>query len=148
MDEVESGETGVSPSETKRLDGGPQLAEVSREMVKLYKAQLGRGPLKAQTIWAGKDMIVCTLEDTLTPAERDLRDMGEHQRLRDVRMFFQYARLKGFVEPVERIMGRKVRSFVSGIDTETDFSTEVFAFYPAGEDGPSRAEAVADRPSA
>jgi hypothetical protein len=68
------------------------------------------------------------------------RKLGEHQRLRDTRMFFQYATVKGFVEPVERITGRTVRSFISGIDTEEDVSVEVFVLYPPGSDAPSRAE--------
>lgn len=42
--------------------------------------------------------------------------MGEHQRLRDTRMFFQYATVREFCEPVERLTGRKNRSIVSGID--------------------------------
>jgi uncharacterized protein YbcI len=117
-----------------------KLAEVSRTMVKLYKEQFGRGPVKARSNWAGGDILVCTLEESLTPAEKSLREMGEHQRLRDVRMFFQYATVRGFVEPVERITGRTVRSFISGIDTEEDVAMETFVFYPRGSEGPSRAE--------
>jgi uncharacterized protein YbcI len=109
-------------------------------MVSLYKEQLGRGPVRARTHWAGDDMLVCTLEESLTPAERNLREMGEHQRLRDMRMFFQYSSVKGFVEPIERITGRTVRSFISGIDTEEDVSIEAFVLYPDGQAGPSRAE--------
>jgi hypothetical protein len=43
-----------------------------------------------------------------------------------------------FCEPVERLTGRKVRSFLSGIDTEADVATEMFVLHPAGYDGPSR----------
>jgi len=43
--------------------------------------------------------------------------MGEHQRLRETRMFFQYASVSEFIEPVERITGRRVRAFLSSIDT-------------------------------
>jgi uncharacterized protein YbcI len=56
--------------------------------------------------------------------------MGEHQRLRDVRMFFQYATENTFRESVEQITGRKVIAFVSGIDTERDVSSEVFYLEP------------------
>src|SRR5215217_3380196 len=94
------------------------LLEISNTMVKLYKQQFGRGPTAARTHWAGPDVLVCILEDTLTPAERTLVKLGEHQRLRDTRMFFQYATVREFCEPVERITGRKVRSFLSAIDTE------------------------------
>jgi uncharacterized protein YbcI len=47
-----------------------KLAEVSREMVRIYKDQFGRGPTRARSDFAGPDLIVCTLEDTLTPAEK------------------------------------------------------------------------------
>lgn len=117
-----------------------KLRDVSLAMVKLYKEQFGRGPVKARTDWAGDDVLVCTLEESLTPAEQNLRDMDEHERLRDTRMFFQYASVKEFVEPVERITGRTVRSFISGIDSREDVAMEAFILYPRGSEGPSRAD--------
>jgi uncharacterized protein YbcI len=115
------------------------LMEVSNVMVRLYKEYFGRGPTQARTQWAGSDALVVFLENTLTPAERSLVAMGQHQRLRDTRTFFQYATIREFCEPVEQITGRKVRSFLSGIDTEVDgFSTETFVLHPEGYDGPSR----------
>src|SRR4051795_13520697 len=93
------------------------LMQLSNEMVRLYKEQFGRGPTKARTHWAGPDVLVTILEDTLTPAERHLVRFGEHERLRDLRMFFQYATIEQFCGPVERLTGRKVRSFHSSIDT-------------------------------
>jgi uncharacterized protein YbcI len=115
-----------------------QLA-ISNEMVRLYKERFGRGPTKARTHWAGPDVVAVMLEDTLTPVEKSLVAMGEHQRLRDLRMFFQYATVPGFCEPIERLTGRKVRAFISGIDTEVDgISTEMFFLHPEGYDGPSR----------
>src|SRR4051795_3391885 len=74
---------------------------VSNAMVKLYKEQFGRGPTKARTHFAGPDTIVATLQDSLTPAERNLAALGENQRLRDVRMFFQYATEHEFRAAVE-----------------------------------------------
>src|SRR4051794_9315650 len=115
--------------------------QISNEMVRLYKEQFGRGPTKARTNWAGPDIVVAVLEDTLTPAERNLVKLGEHQRLRDLRMFFQYATVKEFCEPVERLTGRKVRSFHSSIDTHADgMAMETFVLHPEGYDGPSRTE--------
>jgi uncharacterized protein YbcI len=114
---------------------------ISNEMVRLYKDQFGRGPTKARTTWGGSDLVTVVLEDTLTPAERNLIRMGEHQRLRDLRLFFQYASVREFCEPVERITGRKVRAFISGIDTEADgLATELFVLHPEGYDGPSRSD--------
>jgi uncharacterized protein YbcI len=101
-------------------------AEISREMVRLYKEQFGRGPTKARTEFAGPDILVCTLEDSFTPAERRLAEMGEHQRLRDTRMYFQHATKDEFIGMVEKLLNRKVRAFNSSIDTHKDVSVEVF----------------------
>jgi uncharacterized protein YbcI len=105
-------------------------AEISRAMVRLYKDRFGRGPTKARTDFAGPDVLLCTLEDSLTPAERSLAAMGEHQRLRDTRLFFQHASEDEFCGVVERILGRKVRAFISGIDTGQDTSAELFYLEP------------------
>jgi uncharacterized protein YbcI len=116
------------------------LAAISGEMVRLYKEQFGRGPTRARTYWASPDILVCVLEDTLTPVERNLLRLGQHQRLRDTRVFFQYSSVPDFVTPVERITGRTVRSFHSSIDTLADgCALETFVLYPKGEEGPSRA---------
>jgi len=117
------------------------LASITREMVRLYKEQFGRGPTKARTAWAGPNTLVTILEHTLTSAERNLTKLGEHQRVRDIRTFFQYATVPEFCEPVERLTGRKVRAFLSAIDTQVDgLATETFLLYPEAEDGASRSE--------
>jgi uncharacterized protein YbcI len=115
------------------------MMELSNEMVRLYKDLFGRGPTKARSNFAGPDLIICSLEKTLTPAEQSMAEMGEHQRLRDVRLFFQHAREKDFRETVERVTGREVRGFVSGMDTHEDIATEVFYLVP---------QADGDRPAA
>jgi uncharacterized protein YbcI len=95
-------------------------AEISREMVRLYKEQFGRGPTRARTEFAGPDIVISTLEDSR------MAEMGEDQRLRDTRTFFQHATEKDFCAVIERLLKRKVRAFVSGIDTARDVSAEVF----------------------
>jgi uncharacterized protein YbcI len=107
------------------------LALLSNEMVRLYKDQFGRGPTQARAYWCGDDVLTVVLEDTFALVERNLVRMGEHARLREQRTFFQYATVRGFCEPVERLTGRTVRAFVSGIDTEVDgLSVETFVLYP------------------
>jgi uncharacterized protein YbcI len=119
------------------------LAQIANEMVRLYKEQFGRGPTQARASWATDDVLIVVLEDTLTSAERNLVRMNEHARLRETRMFVQYASVPEFCEPVERLTGRKVRAFVSGTDTRVDgLSVETFVLYPAnGEVRISRAVA-------
>jgi uncharacterized protein YbcI len=116
------------------------LSRISNEMVRIYKEQFGRGPTKTRTNWAGSDVLVVTLEQTFTRAEHRLRALGEHKELRDLRLLFQYADVDVFCDPVEQVTGRKVRAFVSGIDTEADLATEIFVLYPEGHDGPSRTQ--------
>jgi uncharacterized protein YbcI len=117
------------------------LSAISREMVRLYKEQFGRGPTTARTYWAGPDMITTLLDETLTPAERNLLRIGEHQRLRDTRMSMQYATVAEFCEPVERLTGRKVRAFFSSIDTHADGACiETFVLHPEGASAPSRGD--------
>jgi uncharacterized protein YbcI len=115
-----------------------QLARVSRAMVRIYKEQFGRGPESVHTYWAGPDSIICLLGKTLTPVERTLAGMDENQRLRDMRMLFQYAAETEFRDAIEEITGRRVSAFVSGIDTRADIAGEVFVLEPnsgRGEDG-------------
>jgi uncharacterized protein YbcI len=101
-------------------------AEISREMVRLYKDQFGRGPTRARTEFAGPDIVISTLEDSFTPAERKMAAMGENQRVREMRTFFQHASAEDFRAVVERLLKRRVRAFVSGTDTGNDVSAEVF----------------------
>ena|SRR5215218_9120606 len=117
-EETETGQRTEAPDSVR--------AEISREMVRLYKEQFGRGPTKVKTDFAGPDVVVCTLEDSFTPAERSLVEMGEHQRMRDTRLYFQHASEEEFRTTIERILGRKVRAFLSGLDTASDVSAEVF----------------------
>ncbi len=121
---------GDGEQDDRRAGNPAVVAAISNEMVRLYKEQFGRGPTKARTHFAGPDTLISTLQQSLTPAEQKLVDLGKHQRLRDTRMFFQYATEREFRETVERITGRKVWAFVSGIDATQDVSSEVFYLEP------------------
>ncbi|MGN6557431.1 MAG: Na-translocating system protein MpsC family protein [Solirubrobacterales bacterium] len=127
------------PTTESREVNGSQFesvrAEISREMVRLYKELFGRGPTKARTEFAGPDIVICSLENTFTPAERSLVEMGEHQRLRDTRLYFQAATENRFREIIERLTGRKVRAFISGLDADVDICSEVF-YLEDGRTGP------------
>jgi uncharacterized protein YbcI len=119
------------PEDVERDDRKDSVrAEISRQMVRLYKEQFGRGPTKARTDFAGPDIVICTLEKSLTPAEQTQAEMGEHQRLRDTRMYFQHASEKEFRGVIEGLLDRKVRAFISGIDTGEDVSAEIFYLEP------------------
>lgn len=115
---------------TAAFDRSPML-EISNAMVRLYKEAFGRGPTKARAQFAGADTLVVLLESSLTVPERNLVAMGEHQRLREYRLFFQYALEAQFRGIVEQALGRRTLAFVSGIDTERDVAVEVFTLEPS-----------------
>jgi len=132
-----------SPSVEERRNGTATLAdkspmlEISNAMVRLYKEAFGRGPTKARAQFAGPDTLVVMLESSLTVAERNLVAMGEHQRLREARLFFQYALEDQFRGIVEQALGRRTVAFISGIDTARDVAMEVFTLEPMpDEDSP------------
>jgi len=117
---------------TAVADRSPML-EISNAMVRLYKEAFGRGPTKARAQFAGPDTLVVMLESSLTVAERNLVAMGEHQRLREARLFFQYALEDQFRAIVEQALDRRTVAFISGIDTHRDVAMEVFTL--ESEDG-------------
>lgn len=106
------------------------LAVLAAEMVALHKAHFGRGPTKAVARFAGDDLIVVALEDSLVPAERMLLTIGEERRVTETRLAFQKATAEIFVGAAERIIGRKVRSFTSALDAPMGISYELFMLEP------------------
>ncbi len=68
-------------------------------------------------------------------------EMGQHQRLRDTRTFFQYAAVREFCEPVERSPAvRCVRSTAASTPKVDGMAIETFILYPRAR------RAVANRP--
>ena len=116
-----------------------ELAQISDAMRRVYREQFGREPGGAESFYVDPDKIVCFLLQTLTRAERRLTTMDEHQRLRDMRMLFQYSAETEFRQAVEVITGREVIAFISGIDTRSDIASELFLLEPVVDSWPSSA---------
>jgi uncharacterized protein YbcI len=107
-----------------------QLTQITRALVTIYKERLGRGPRHARSHYAGPDAIVCILEGTLTPVEKTLAAIGEHQQLENVRQLFQNAAEASLRAAVEAITGRETTGFMSGNDARNDLASEIFVFAP------------------
>jgi uncharacterized protein YbcI len=120
----------VGVTEFQLKTDGNLLSEVSTALVALHKEQFGRGPTAARSNFAGPDALVCVLEDALLPAERSLVALGEEQRVRESRSFFQGATKQRFIETVEAITGRTVHAFASAVDPTQAIVMEVFVFEP------------------
>ena len=117
-------------TDTQQPKYGALLQDVSNALVALHKEQFGRGPTRVQSHFAGPDALVCVMDDALLPAERKMVDMGEQQRVREARMFFQVATAAQFIETVESITGRTVRAFASASDPDRSVVMENFVFEP------------------
>jgi uncharacterized protein YbcI len=117
-------------SEVDRAAEVEQLDQISAAMMGVYTEQFGRTPARAHSHYIDGNSIACFLRGTLTRAERRLSTADEHQRLRDMRMLFQYSAEDEFRDAIEQITGRVVVSFISGIDTRTDIASEIFLLEP------------------
>ena len=124
----------------QRQPGGWLLQDVSNALVALHKEQFGRRPTRVQSHFAGPDALLCVMDDALLPAEREMVDMGEQQRVREARLFFQIATAAQFIETVESITGRTVRAFASASDPDRSVVMENFVFEPDQATTVSRAQ--------
>ncbi|MGN6663307.1 MAG: Na-translocating system protein MpsC family protein [Solirubrobacterales bacterium] len=110
------------------------IAEISREIVKAHAQYYGRGPTKARTVWR-EDVVVVILEEIFTRAERTLVDADHFEQVRATRQAFQDQVGPLFCQIIEQATGRRVRSFLSQVSTDS-VAAEVFVL--VREDAPSR----------
>jgi uncharacterized protein YbcI len=118
-------------------DGGPHtptaaspLLEIANAMVHLYKVALGRGPTHARARFAGADLVVVVLQDTMTVSERRLAAVGQHERLREHRLLLRDVVADEMRGAVERVLGRPTLALIGGIDTHHDVAVETFLLTP------------------
>ena len=72
------------------------------------------------------DLVICVLEDTDTPFEGALLDLGARELVHQARSRLQLHCTPELVAIVERATGRAVREHVPGYRTTVDIATEVF----------------------
>jgi uncharacterized protein YbcI len=121
-------------AELDRSAGGTVTMEISREMVSLMKEYLGRGPTRART-YVRDNLVVCVMQDTMTKAERSLVAGSNQHQVREIRRLFQDSLRDDAIAIVERIMGRKVLSFMGDHDIESDITAELFVLEPGLGEG-------------
>jgi uncharacterized protein YbcI len=108
---------------------GEQLSGISRALVQLYKDCYGKGPTKARTYMAG-DLIVCLLQGGFLKAETTLRDAGRGQVVTVNREAMQEVLRHRFIDTIEGITERRVITFISGVDVESETNAELFVLEP------------------
>ena len=109
---------------------GSLAAAISRHVVRLVAEYTGRGPTKARTT-IRDNVVLCMTEDNMTKAERRLAQEGEGELVVTIRRRFQTTMRDDLVSGIELLTGRKVVSFLSDHNAETDHAAEVIVL-----DGP------------
>lgn len=110
--------------------------DISRAMVALFKDATGRGPGRART-YIEDGLVVTVLNDTMTKAERTLKDENLEDHVRSLRRIFQGTFREEAIAIVERLTGRKVLAFLSDHAVDPDYAVEAFILEPGLENGPS-----------
>lgn len=98
---------------------------VSNLVVHIYHEQVGRGPTKARTLLAG-NLVVVTLEDTLTRAERTLFAAGETEAVIDLRRKLHRAMSARLCAGIGELTGTAVTAMLADISCEPDVSVHTF----------------------
>jgi uncharacterized protein YbcI len=110
--------------------------DISRAMVALFKDATGRGPGRART-YIEDTLVVTVLHDTMTRAERTLKEENLEDHVRLLRRVFQGTFREEAIATVERLTGRKVLAFLSDHAVDPDYAVEAFILAPGLEDGPA-----------
>ena len=110
--------------------------DISRAMVALFKEATGRGPGRART-YIEDGLVVTVLHDTMTKAERTLKEEQHADQVRSLRRIFQGTFRDEAIAVVERLTGRKVLAFLSDHAVDPDYAVEAFVLEPGLENGPS-----------
>jgi len=102
---------------------------IANEIGKLVAEFTGRGAPKSRA-FIDQNVVVCLLENGATRAEVNLVTAGKAELVRLGRDALQRAMEPQLVAAVERLTGRTVRTFLSGISTSAESSVEVFVLEP------------------
>jgi uncharacterized protein YbcI len=113
----------------QRLSGGALNAALANEVGKLIADFTGRGATRSRAL-VHQDLVVCVLEDSATRSERTLVSAGKSELVRIQRDALQRAMGPDLIAAVERLTGRRVRTFMSGTDEFGDASIEAFVLEP------------------
>jgi uncharacterized protein YbcI len=100
-------------------------AAIANELGKMISEFVGRGATKSRA-FVHNDVVVLLLEDGATRAEVNLVAAGRSELVRQQRDALQRAMEADLVAAVERLTGRTVRTFLSGLSTNGESAVEVF----------------------
>jgi uncharacterized protein YbcI len=110
-----------------------QAERISSAIANAYKQHYGRGPTVILTRFAGPDVVTCVLEDSKSPAQAKLMEVGRDDLVYEARSALQAAHQDELRTIVGEITGRRIRTMVSGLNVADDVSVETFLLEPEDE---------------
>lgn len=110
---------------TQDLFGGPLVAALSNEFVRLFRTHYGRGPTQTRTVIV-EDMIICRMADPFTTAERTMIELGHYEDVARLRSVVQERLRDEFAGVIENLTRRRVLAHVSGVHADPDLCVSVF----------------------
>ena len=102
---------------------------ISDAMVALIREAVGRGPKRART-FIHEDVILCLLEETMTPLERTLHDQERDDTVQEVRDVLHAAMGPKAAKQVEELTGRTVTATLADHHRSPDAGVLVFLLAP------------------
>src|SRR4051794_38518470 len=108
---------------------GPVSAAISREVVRIQREYVGRGPTKAQA-FVRKGVVLVLMEEVMTPAEQTLASIGRADLVRSEREALHETMRGPLGEAIERLTNRKVTAVMGASHVETDMASELFVLEP------------------
>lgn len=113
----------MSDPQTPR--GGELNAAITREVIRVQNASLGRGPKKAFSFYNG-NTVVTIMQDVMTRAEQRLAANGDGEAVLEMRRLYQRSMAEDLTDAVEAVTGRTVTAFLSDNHLDPDLAIEVF----------------------
>jgi uncharacterized protein YbcI len=114
------------------LSPGELQAALSNAIVRIMREFYGKGAARSRTM-IFDDYVFVVLEDVLTTAEMTLRNGGQGDLVRRVRMRFEDLMTATFVGEVERLTGRTVVAYHSQVVLDPPSCFEIFVLDPTQE---------------
>ncbi len=111
------------------LSGGELNAAITRELVRIHTAAIGRGPRKSYSFHSG-DTLITVMLGVLTRAEQTLVAYGEGEAVLAMRRLSQRAMAEEMKVAVARLTGRGVLAFMSDNHLDPDMAVQVFVLEP------------------
>lgn len=112
-------------NESAALRGGELNAAITREVIRIQNASLGRGPKKAFSFYNGT-VVMTVLQDVTTRAEQRLASEGDGDAVLSMRRMYQRSMADELKASVEALTNRKVVAFMSDNHLDPDLAIEVF----------------------